>query len=202
MAVINRVRLTWTGFPGQPGVSTLYFTDGTVPGGSLRTFLSDCASSLVNGVTISFPIAGDKIESTTGDIVGAWTAGPTTAVVGTATVASYAAPTGICVDWLTGSVVNGRRPMGRTFLVPAAPTAYQNNGSISDSVVATIQNAANTFVTAMGQNFLVWTRPFPGSPEQPGPPVIPAKPARLGAASAVVGARVPDKAVVLRSRRD
>lgn len=189
MALINRVRVVWSGFTGGPGVSTFYFAAGTVPGGSLRTLFTDFQNHIPTGITISFPVVGDQLESTTGVIAGSWTAGPTSDVAGLAASAPYSGVSGMCIDWLTSSVVGGRRPMGRTFFVPLANTVYQTNGSILDSFLVTARAAAATFVTAMGSNFVVYSRPN-------------AALARPGAASAVVGSKVPDKAVVLRSRRD
>jgi hypothetical protein len=202
MAVLQRVRLPWTGFPGGPGISTFYFTDTATPTGALRTFMQAAMNYCPISVTVSFPTTGDKIESTTGDIVGAWSAGPTTAVTGQVAAAPYSASSGLCVDWLTGSIVNGRRPMGRTFIVPISGDTYQSDGTIADAKRTVLETAGQALIASLGPNFVVWTRPFPGEPEKPGPPVIPAKPARPGASSAVVGCRVPDKAVVLRSRRD
>lgn len=189
MALINRVRVAWTGIPAGPGVSTFYFAAGTVPGGSLRTLFTDFQNHIPTGITIVFPTVGDQLESTTGVIAGSWTAGPTTEVAGLAAAAPYSAVSGMCIDWLTASVVGGRRPMGRTFFVPLATTVYQNNGTILDSFLTVARAAASTFVTAMGSNFVVYSRPN-------------AALARPGAASPVVSSKVPDKAVVLRSRRD
>jgi len=201
MTVINRVRVAWTGFTGGPGVSTFYFSESTVPGGSLRTFFQSFTTFCPNTVTINFPTTGDQIEDSDGTIVGVWTAAPTTPITGVGGATGYSGTSGMCVDWLTGTVVAGRRPMGRTFIVPLASVAYQNDGTISDTLVTSVLAAANTMITAFGDDFLIWSRPFAGRAASPGPPPVTEIPARDGLAVPVVGAKVPDLAVVLRSRR-
>lgn len=192
MAIIQRVRISWTGFLGGPGVSTFYFSETAVPNSGLRTFFNGVSTYLPNVVTINFPQAGDKIESTTGEIVGGWTAGPTTPVTGQVAAGPYSGASGACVDWLTNSIVGGRRPMGRTFLVPLAANAYQSDGTILEAARTALTSDAVNLVAAFTPNMLVWSKPK----EDPAGVVI-----RPGAASPVVGARVPDLAVVLRSRR-
>lgn len=202
MAILQRVRVAWSGFAGGPGVNTYYFTETATPTGALRTMYNSFAPVLPNSITISFPTTGDKIESTTGDLVGAWTAGPTTPVTGGAAAAPYSAASGLCIDWLTGSIVNGRRAMGRTFIVPIAGIHYGNTGAISTSIVTSAKGWADAVIASLGPNFVVWSRPFPGRAASAGPPPVEALPARPGTASPVVGANVPSKTVVLRSRRD
>jgi hypothetical protein len=192
MTVIQRVRITWTGFVGGPGVSVFYFSETAIPNSGLRTFFNGVSTYLPNVVTINFPQAGDKIEDTTGVITGAWSAGPTTPVTGQVASAAYSGTSGACVDWLTGSVVAGRRPMGRTFLVPLAGSAYQNDGTILEAARTSLTSDAVNLVAAFTPNFLVWSRPLK---DEDGAVI------RAGTSSPVIGARIPDKAVVLRSRR-
>lgn len=192
MAVIQRVRVGWAGFVGGPGVSTFYFSESAIPNSGLRTFFNGVSTYLPIGVTISFPQAGDKINDTTGEIVGAWSAGPTTPVTGQVAVGPYSGVSGACIDWLTGSVVGGRRPMGRTFLVPLAANAYQSDGTLLEAARTALTSDGTNLVAAFTPNFLVWSRPK----EDAGGVVI-----RPGTSSPIIGCRVPDMATVLRSRR-
>lgn len=192
MATIQRVRISWTGFVGGPGVSTFYFAESAVPNSGLRTFFNGISTYLPNVVTINFPQTGDKINDATGVIVGAWSVGPTTPVTGQVAAAAYSGVSGACIDWLTESVVAGRRPMGRTFLVPLAASAYQNDGTILEAARTSMTADGTNLVAAFTPNFLVWSRPL----EDDDGAVI-----RPGTSSPIIGCRIPDKAVVLRSRR-
>lgn len=205
MVTMNRVRVTWAGGPGGPGVSTFYLNESTTDMTGIKTFFNAVNIYVPTGITWTVPFVGDKVNSDDGSLVGAWngTNGGTVATIGGTT--GYAASAGFCVDWKTNTPVAGRRRMGRTFIVPGAAILYQSNGSLQDGSVTAIQTAANAMVSAYTPNLLVWSRPFPGraavgTPGQPG--YKPAKPARAGAAVPVLLATVPDLAVVLRSRRD
>lgn len=202
---MNRVRVAWTGGAGGPGVSTFYFGPTTTDMTALKAFFQSQNTNIPTGITWTIPGLGDQIDDTTGLITGAWTA---TAGAGTVSTlggtSAYSGTSGYCVDWLSGAVIAGRRRQGRTFFVPGAQLLYQNNGSIADSTITSIVAAANTMIAAYAGEFKVWSRPYPGrtavgTPGSPG--YRPAKPARVGAPVSVLSARVPDIAVVLRSRR-
>ena len=190
---IQRVRVLMQNWPGAPGYINLYETSAVVDHTPIRTFFNALVALIPTGLTITVPGSGDIINEGTGAIVGAWTVAAPAVVTGTS-VASYAGGAGAVVDWLTSGVVAGRRPMGRTFLVPLGSNAMDGAGSLLSGTISTIQTAANAMIAAMGPTFLVWSRPFPG-----GPGGVP--PARLGTVNPVTSARVPDLAAVLRSRR-
>src|SRR5665811_735556 len=124
MTNINRMRATWTGFTGGPGVSTFY---GLVSGASLpdlRAFFLAIAPMLPSTVTIQVEDYGDVIEDTTGALVGSWTDSPVLPVVGSDPT-QYPAPAGCVVNWLTSTVLDGHRARGRTFIVPLGGAQYQ-----------------------------------------------------------------------------
>ena len=201
MAPMNRVRVGWSNFSGQPGLSTFYLSDSVLDVTALKTFLTSMAAFLPGAVTLTVPSLGDKIESSDGSIAGSWvgTGGGQIAASGGAAV--YAGSAGIVVDWKTATIVARKRVQGRTFFVPAAQAAYQNDGTIAEATRTTIGTAAATLIAAYTPNLLVWARPFPGRAALPGPPPKPAVPARSGTAAPVVLGIVPDMAAVLRSRR-
>jgi hypothetical protein len=136
------------------------------------------------------------IDDVTGDLLNIYTAtGVSPVTCGGGGV--FSAPSGACVDWLTTTVHGTRRMQGRTFFVPLFGSAYDSNGTILNAYVTTIATAAEDMRTATGPTFGVWGRPIP-------PPVPPATTpvARDGIWGPAVSSRVPDKAVILRSRRD
>ncbi len=187
MASIERLRVHWTGVQGLPGLSSFYFTAPTDPEPAIRNFFAALVALLPNGLTLSFDTGGDLIDDGTGAIAGSWTGTAAAAVVGTAATA-YAAPVGACVSWHTTAVVAGRRPIGKTFIVPMVSTAFQSDGTLLSTTITTLQNAANALLlTSAGINMLVWSRP---------------KSPRVGSSHPVVTAVVNDKAAVLKSRRD
>jgi hypothetical protein len=186
MASIQRVRAHWTGFSGAPGLSTFYVTNGNSFLPDLRTFFNSIAGLLPSNVTISFDPFGDIINDSTGALTGAWAAGSTPATVTGSSGSVYIAPSGLVVNWQTGAIVAGRRLRGKTFLVPGPNGSA--DGTPTTANLATLSTAATTLFASTG-GMLVWHRPNPvGS--------------STGVSSVVTAAQVPDKFVILRSRRD
>jgi hypothetical protein len=183
---VNRLRMRWSGFPGAPGVSTFYFTAATDPGPTLRTMMNSLVALFSSNVKIDIDAGGDTIDELTGHINGAWTGTSVAQVVGTATDAP-AGPAGVCINWLTSVVVAGRRVQGRTFLVPVTVGHYDFDGTLTAATLTSVNAAVTTWrASAGGLAQKILTKP---------------KPPAAGASSAVTGFRVPDKVVVLRSRR-
>jgi hypothetical protein len=184
---MNRVRVTWNGVTGLPGISTFYVGSGVTDQAPIRTFF-DSIKALFPSI-ISFQVAntGDQLQEATGQITGGW-AGPSQAVVNGGSVGSnFAAPTGMLVKWLTTAVVDGRRPVGKTYLVPIDRSVYDINGTPTSASITTIQNAATALIVALAGELKVWHRKNTKG---------------AGIAFNVLAAQVPDKVVVLRSRRD
>ena len=189
MADMMRFHCAWQNWPGAPGVSTFYAESGadiSTITDALRAFWQSFVTYLPTGLTIQVPSTGDIISDTTGAITGAWSDGTPVAVVTGTAAGVYAGNAGAVVHWLTGAVINGRRLRGRTFLVPLIGSAYDANGSLSATTITAITNAATTLVAAIGTNLLVWHRPVPPM---------------NGSSADIVGFRIPDLAVSLRSRR-
>jgi hypothetical protein len=194
MATLQRVRVTWSGFPGGPGVSTFYFSTLTTAYlTALRTFYNALVAMLPNTCSIQVAGSGDTISDVDGKINGVWSNTPPSVVTGTS-ASGYAAPVGVLVRWESAGIVNGHHVRGKTYIVPAV-NIYEANGTIVAANLTTISGAAATLLTAVGSDMKVWARPFDTDP------VDPAK-HRDGSSYAITSATVPDKAVVLRSRRD
>ena len=188
--------MRWSGFSGAPGYTNLYFLNPEVPtlairnttAGRVRTFFDTIKSYLPSAVTITFPTEMEELDTATGDLEGTLPIDTLTNVVGTVPGA-FSSPTGACVSWSTGQIVNGRRLRGRTFLIPLGQTSYQTDGTLLDAVRTGIV-AAGTTLSSFQDNLVlaIWHRPAPGGSD--------------GVAAQVGSASVTDKAAVLRSRRD
>jgi hypothetical protein len=191
---LARINCAWQNWPGAPGVTTFY-TQGapfSTDIDGIRAFFDAIKAYLPTGLTIQVPTSGDMINEADGKITTSWTTVATPAVVTGSNVGTYAGNAGACVHWLTAGVVAGRRVRGRSFLVPLVG-AFEANGSLAATPLSTITSAAAALVTA-ATSLAVWARPFTPEPGDN-------KPARAGTLHDVIGSRVPDLAVSLRSRR-
>lgn len=192
---LARVNVTWSNFPGAPGLSTLFLENPPTQAqiDSVRTFFNAFNALVPSGLTTQVPSTGDVINEVDGKIVDSWTVGTTplpSAGIGTG---SYAGNAGAVVNWLATGIVNGRRVRGRTFLVPLVQTAYDTQGSLASASITLISNAAQAYIAGADFAGRVWARPY----------VDPkgVNPSRPGSSHQITKSRVPDLAVSLRSRR-
>jgi hypothetical protein len=192
MTDIHRVRITSSGFPGGPGVTTFYGSDGAALLPALKGLCADFAAYMPSSVVFAYPVVGDIIDPLTGELTGEWTADARAGDTGTGD-GSYAAPAGVVIDWETGSILDGHRLRGRSFFVPMIGVAFQSDGTVAGDVLSALNSSVNTHQTAMVGNLLVWHRPRAVSTAHPV--------ARDGGFADVSSGHVPDKAAVLRSRR-
>lgn len=191
---IFRITAEWTGFPGAPGYSTFHF-QGSSPGSGaegersrVRAFFAAFSQDLAGGTTITVLPTIQVYDEATGMMTGLIDDTTTLTPVAAPTTGNYAGPSGGMVQWNTGTVVNGRLLRGRTFLVPLGTTAYDNTGTLATATIGRINTGASELSGAgFASGFGVWSRPQSGG---------------TGAFAEVNGHRVPDKVVVLRSRRD
>lgn len=204
MTEILRVRSEWTGFNGAPGYTNLFFRDFTTdgPGGDtgtvanasaavdrVRGFWGALSALLPDDVTITPDSNVDLLEDTTGELIDSFTSTSGGAVLGTDT-GGYQSAGGASITWRTGGIRNGRRIVGRTFLVPLAGSIFNTTGQLIPSVQAQIQTAANALLNPSGTPDLgVYARPSaPGATD--------------GLWTVARAASVPSRGSVLRSRRD
>lgn len=187
LQTMNRVRVVWSNFPGAPGYSNFYVGSTITDHTPIRTFFSTMATYLPGGLTITVPTSGDVISEATGAITGAYSAtvtgGP---MVTPSNAGAYAGMAGGQIQWQTSLLVAGRRPLGKTFLVPGYSNMFDTNGSLATAFITACQTAGATLISALSGELKVWTRP---------------RPSLAGAAATITSCRVPDLAIALRSRR-
>ena len=183
---MDRVRTALTGFPGAPGVQTLYGLDGGVLQGEWKAFLQSIQAFIPLDVEMNVQNGGEVIDEANGDVTGVWAGSALDAVSGT-NAGGYQAPTGFMIVWLTDQFINSRRLKGKTFIVPAASDQFDDTGRLSVSAAASIQGHVDTFLSSVEANLKVWHRP---------------KNHAGGLSAFVTAAQVSRSAVVLHSRRD
>lgn len=191
---IHRITTVWRGFQGAPGYSNFFFT-GDGSGGQAAesrsrvvSFFNTVNALLPNDVELLTEGEAAIIDEQTGSIVDYEMIVPDPTPAGGGDPGGYSAASGAVVTWTTAGVVNGRRVRGRTFLVPLSGIAYQADGTLTSSALATLNEGAEEMVgNAFESGFGIWSRPGTSG---------------AGAFFEVTGWRVPDMAAVLRSRRD
>lgn len=191
---IMKITAEWSGFPGAPGYTNLYFMGG----GGLITDAQQCADRVRRAFGHLVPLFPTNmniqinsevpvIDESTGMITDFRTVTPPTKIGGGGT-GGYAGPTGAVVTWRTNDLKNGRRIRGRTFLVPLAGSAFEANGSLGGASLLPLRQFADELIGGdLDSEFVVWSRPVGGAG---------------GVAATVTAATIPDMAAVLRSRRD
>jgi hypothetical protein len=195
MVVLNRVRVSWTNFPGAPGLSTFYLAAGSTNTAPITTFFNSIKDIFPNLLTTTVPSSGDSIDTATNKIVGGWTGSGGGSNASIASANPFSGTSGALVHWDTNAVLNGRRLVSRTYLVPLNQTQYANDGSLNGTVITTITNAATALITALTPSLISY-----GPPRDAGT-LGPDDPGKAAISSPITSARVPDLAVVMRSRR-
>lgn len=198
MAEILKVPVLWSNFSGAPGYTNLFFRDFTGGGVTANTiegavnrvdaWLDAIKEVIPSGIQMVIPAGLEVLEETTGTLVRYVTGDPAPAHTATAT-GNYSAASGACINWYTGGIRNGRRLRGRTFLVPLGANAYGPDGTLATDALANLKTATDALVVTTDEGDLgVWGRPRPGAAD--------------GVWHVVESYTIPDKAAVLRSRRD
>jgi len=202
MTQLIRVRTLWNVPGGGAGLSVMHFRHNIEPPGSptnlnaaVRNFFNTLASLCPDDVQWNWESELAFFGDEDGEIAGYSPATQPAALVGTQTD-GYAAPAGIGIRWMTDAVIRGRRLAGRTFLVPVSRQCFETNGTLVGTNVTTVLAAAaslRTAAAALEMPMRVWSRPLR---DEDGDIIGP------GSSADVTGHAVPDKVVVLRSRRD
>lgn len=186
----------WTVNSHSGLVTVMYFNE-TSPIATVRSSINTLYTN-VNGVlsnTAAWVIrpTGRQIQAEDGALLGIWTDATARSGAGVATAASVADATQVLLRWGTGAIVNSRFVRGRTF-IPGYTSAGILAGNLASSSVTTFNNAATQFANDPN-GFVIWSRPFAGTPGSPG------EPARAGSSHQVVTGTVWPELAVLRRRR-
>lgn len=194
MTIMQRTRVLWTGFPGGPGYTNLFSRvssigthDPTLAMDDVATLFSGLATRIPSSVTLNIDPEVAYIEDTTGVAEGFDQVASVPSITQPSASGAYAAPTGASIEWSTDAVKNGRRVTGRTYLVPLVGAAFEPDGTLVAAALDQLSSAASVYALNSVANQVVWSRPSGSS---------------AGSSHSISGARVADKAAVLRSRRD
>ena len=163
----HQYRVQWSGTTGGTGFSVLNArlsgaALGTGPqqfADNVRAFFLGLQFALPNEVVLSFNSEVLELDTSTGQLLQVHPVTPPNNVAGSAT-GSYAHASGIRLDWLTPSVLNGRRLRGRTYLVPAASAVFDTSGRLTTTAQNNIKTAGNAYVADMENigSAAVWSR--------------------------------------------
>lgn len=201
MVMIAKTTTTWTGFLGAPGYTNFYFSvadpiQASIDAAASRVanFFLQLVGVLPSSVTVTTLQSVEIIDALNGRLSSIETSTQAAKVDGGTKVGSYSAPSGGLVSWTTGGIHRNRRVRGRTFIVPLSGDSYEPDGSLTGPAMGALRAAAGS-LSGVGPTHVVWARPH-RTPTKP--PVVTFD----GDAFAVTGFIVPDKTVVLRSRRD
>lgn len=195
MATMRKTHFVWSGWPGQPGHTSLYFTgafDSQAVATAAATFMFNACNGaggpqfLPTGVKITQDPFVDELESTTGNQTGRIAVQPGAVITGTGNL-SWASPAGSSITWSTDTFLGGRRIRGRTYFVPLDGVAFQNDGSLATAYITAL-NVAISELIAAAPEFIVWHRPT-------------TKGGTDGLSVPVVAGQVLDKVSILTSRR-
>lgn len=196
---ITRITARWSGFSGAPGYSNFYFASGFLDGGLfgeeaelLAGRVADAfealGTALPRNVSIDIEPEVATIDSDTGVAQTFTSIDPPNVGLTTGSDQPFAGPAGAVITWRTNDLRGGRRIRGRTFLVPLATTAYQEDGTLTPQALTAVRGFGDAMLGGtLEGDFGVWSRPRGGSG---------------GVFASAVSYTVPDKVAVLRSRRD
>lgn len=157
---MHEVITRWDVVNGGGGLTIMYFDD-TVDIASVRsrlaTFWGVVDGALATGTSWFIETSGKEIAATSGQLTGFWD--EPTVYTGTGAVSGGVVPNAsqVLIQWLTSSIVAGRRVRGRTF-VPGLATTNVSNGELGGGATATILGAATAFANG-DAGLVVWHRP-------------------------------------------
>lgn len=202
---LARVSVVYTGFAGAPGYSNFYFRRRT--GGGWEDYIGQVISrcnDFYEALESIISDAGHWEVQPSVDIINDFTGELEATHIGTALEGDgtgYAAwaplASGLCIQWLTDGIRNGRHVRGRTFVVPVAADQIAADGGPVGGALTACGNAADA-LTGSGAEAVVpviWSRPKYTNAT---PPVLDVN----GTYSNITGNYTKDEFAVLRSRRN
>lgn len=158
---LYRIRAQATGHTGGPWMGTWFF-DGSAgtqlqAATAVRTFLNSIAAQFRNSITWTFDPVVDTL-SEAGALLSSTAISPPATVTGSGTGDMLPPATQGRVIWQTGSIVNGRRLVGRTFIPGMIQGTQTSQGQVQPATITAVNTAANTLATAASTSMVVWSR--------------------------------------------
>jgi hypothetical protein len=165
MSIVTEYRVKWSGGRIGEGFTVLHLEyDAITPIGPVNAAISawfnSIKPSIPNTITWQFPNEMRQFDSVTGELTAVVAITPTANVTGGSASVDYGAPAGRLVKWATGTVVNGRRLNGHTYLVPTSSNGY-SAGSVTSAVQTSDNTAHTTLISALqsaGAPLVIWSR--------------------------------------------
>lgn len=160
--MVHEYILNWT-TPGGSGRSTIYTRptgDPQTITNSIRTWAGLICQGLSNQVSVTPGSEVRRLDVNSGMLTGVFSVTPGTTIPGNVSQQPVADANQVMLRWGTGTIVNGRRLVGRTFL-PGLPVGSLSGGNIAAATVTDFGNKANALVTALAGTapLVVWHRP-------------------------------------------
>jgi hypothetical protein len=205
MPSVYRLTVTTTGFTGGPGYAKFSFSDLTTDtarnaaAAAVMAFYTAAKAYWVTSWTATMNPEVLEYDVATSTLLGAATITTVpTAVTGAMAAAAYVGGSGYCVTWKTSTTFAGRRVIGRTFMAPAMGV-FENDGTITSSVITAMQTAGSALAAAASADFCVWAKSWAKKPDP-----LPSNYKEVqtgGQLATVIGCSIKDQASGLRSRR-
>lgn len=178
---VYKVQAVISGFPGGPGVNTFYVN--TIPADldAFQTFYDAIKAGIPSSCDVQVLNENVKLNTTTGALEGGYSVAALPKIDCTGG-GVYASGVGYTVRWLTGVVVEGRRLIGHTYVVPLVGSAFDADGTPADAFQTTVTNAGVALIADCSGTFGVWHRPvneLNGSWVSAEGALVPARPAFL-----------------------
>jgi hypothetical protein len=186
MANISKITVDWQVPSGGSGSNTFYALDGPGVESGLETAYNSIKSYVPVGVTWGLHRGGEILDPLNGTLVGDW---GTSVVAGSSPTGTgvWANGVGLSLRWETGTIMDGHRLRGRTYIVPIVSSAFGPDGNILASVETAFNTAFQQVITSHPGQLVVWHRP---------------KDPRAGGFSVATTVAVRPKPAILRTRRD
>lgn len=213
MSQIARVRIASNGWPGGPGLNTVYFCRGSDAGADpTQPILAadaqlahDRVRAVWGNMIQLYPTPWnarvdptvDVLTAETGDLVTQFEVSPSSPFSGTNAASFGPTPVMLLMRLKTTTVNDGKKIQGRIFLGPVIPGSDANGSPPANLLGVVDQGAAALMALGLITNphAVVWRRPRKAVPARQ---IV----ARPGAVAPITTASSYDKFSVLRSRRD
>lgn len=163
--LIRRVEVIWSGLPGAPYYSQLFFAHqagaATAIAGNVRTFLNSQSTALCTPLTAQIQDEQTIIDVVTGKPVNVEISTHQAPVVYTGTGDPMPWSTQLLISLKTATFNNGRRLRGRLY-IPGALENMSAAGEVMSAAQATFNTSAQALITSSNANgdWCVWSKRY------------------------------------------